>query len=617
MKIKEKKSVLIIAGLFAFVFGFHVILNLTVQNPWAMGDEIGVLATAARFSGYDWRNALQSPSNYGSGVNYYGGGFGILLTPLFILIKNRPYVLYQAILLVCALLQSVPVIFSYRILNKYLKLENKMLCACASVAACFFVASRATTAVNESMLSFCMWLSVYLVVVLYNEKNPKKVAGYSLLLSFVLSYSYTVHSRALVMIFVFCISIVLSRVIVKNKIVDLRFFVPGLLFFLCLANRFNDFIIQEVFVVTNGKINNTGASGAVSVISQMKGLFKGGNIRAFLDVIVSNWLSIGLVSAFTFSVCVFLFVIRFFKLIKKRVKKQSIESQEGLVVTLGFLVFGCTVGTLLLFGFNWLETSIIALENSEATRGYSYLRYMGAYYGAFITLLSYEVWKVRDNFKQNLAAWIISVATYILSFFYMYFSVLKRLPNPDGQLDYFHFFAPFNLSVFNESANGEKIIVSLLVGGIIAIFLYLLIYIKKYKTWALLFCIVIVYQYAYISLAFDGKYAHNLYESISSMTQLMNSNKDVKKEIESLYFPLISGHWEVPYLAQYYFPETDIIKEFPKEKDSIMIVYRQLEEKELNGKKFKHTIMPDNSYVYVSGDKYIELFESVGIKFVE
>ncbi len=330
-------------------------------------------------------------------------------------------------------------------------------------------------------------------------------------------------------------------------------------------------------------------------------------------MLFSNWLSLGLVTGFIFSVAVFLFLGRFYKISQKRIKKKAIDINEGLVLVVSTLVYGCTLGTFILFCFNWLESSQIALMNSEATRGYCYLRYMGSFYGAFTILFAYDI--IKRKKLQLLIASLISVGIYIMAYIYCYFSIFSRVTNPDEQLDFFHFFAPFNLSKYGEYANGEKIMISLLVVVIIGAIFAIVISFKRYKIWAFLFAIFILYQYSYISLEFDRKNALELHSNISSMLQLLDNNASVEKQIDVLYFPLITGHWEMPYLAQFYFPEIKIMKEFPASEDAIMIVYRELSEDELQGQEFKYSVLSDGSYIYVKGDKYLNMFESLGISF--
>lgn len=616
----KSKDLYITIALFVGVLIFHEILNLNIHNPWAMGDEIGVLSTSAFFSGYDWRTVLQAPSDYGAGVNYYGGGFGILFTPLFTILKKRPYLLYQLILLICSTIQSIPCILAYKLLYNHFKINNRIYCILFSIASSFFVASRATNAMNENMIILCMWIVAYIIVILATDKcSTGKKGGLSAVVSFILAYSYTVHSRALIIYGVFVCCIFFALIVYKKKLVLFKVFIPSSMLFYYIASLFNNYILNNVFLPINkveGVVQNTGTSAIVSVIGQFSDVFR--NLRAYLDLFISNLFSMGMVTGGLLIISFLIFICFFFRGIILRIKGISEDSDVQRSTVLGLFVFGCTIGMLLLFSMHWLSTSIDSLSNNEATRGYFYLRYMGAFWGPGMVIMALDIWRSKDS--QNkcfIFTWIATVALLFLSFAYIQFSILKRLNGKyDPQLDYFHFFSPFNGQKYGDYTNDLLLYRAVIIITIIIILIGVMIYFKKIIMTAVLVTVFIVYQYTYLALNFDAPYAMYMHSSTSSITDIVLNNNIY---IDNLYFPLVTGKWEVPYLVQYYLPEVDIIKEFPdaSEENVVMVVFKELDSDEYDLKEFYFALLQDGSYVYVKGNEIRQKLEGIGLTFLK
>lgn len=609
-KAKCRKILLI---LFMVVFVSRTLVNVFfIHHPWAMGDEIGTLATPAFFSGYDWRSVLIAPEGYGSGTNYYGAGFSIFLTPLFLLIKNNPYFLYQCILAVCSILQSMSVVLSFKIMFEKMKINNYFYCIFFAIASSFFVASRSTNAVNESMLIFCVWTLVYSILDLTSIISNKKRVFYSIFIPLILCYLQTVHSRTIVLIPVVLLCIFYIYLFYSKKSINFPVLIISFILFYYLANAFNAFIIDAVFSnPLETEMNNTVSDAAISILDQFKMIFLGGNIREFLDLFLSNLLALNFLtgSLFIVSVCIFA------KRIITTINYKRLGLGNDLVfiraTLIGLFIFLSVIGTLVLFSFNWLEESIIASQKLSATRGYFYLRYIGAFYSPVMCLIAYDIYKkstILNYLKIHLGSLLFDA---ILSF-YVYKSILDRVLAPNEQLDFFHFFSPFNLQKSDSFVTGNQIVISFLILFLLSTIFFLLINFNKRKIFSFLFCGFISYQYFYISIYFDGPTGDKIY---SKICPLVDTLKEDKQEcIKELYFPLISGGWETPYLAQYHLPNITINKSFPKNQEAIIVVYRELNSddfklNDLDFNEFSCVKLSNETYLYVRGDSYLTFIE--------
>lgn len=584
----------------------HTILNIFIKNPWAMGDEIGTLATGAHFAGYDWRSALQSPSDIGGGVNYYGGGFGIVFTPFFYLIKGRPYLLYQCILFVCSVLHSIIAPVSYFIMDEFFEIHNKTFLYIASLASSFFVFSRSTNAMNENALILCTWLTVMFSLMAFNTESQKKKSLYSVVLAFILGYSYTIHTRMIILAISFVLVLFLIKIISNKKIVNFKIFLISSIAFYYLASIFNKYIIRTVFIVgMESKIYNTSGTATNSVISQFVLLFKDGYWRAFFDILTSNLFSLSIVTLNLFFIAL---LIWFYKMVCAALKKKTeFETETELYnfVIVGGIVFIAVLGMIFLYSIQGLGNAVSAIRDSGITRSYIYLRYPGAFCGPLIVLISVIISKHICKIKTI----CFSLFLFLLSFVYVNSSILSRISNKgDEQFDYYHFLSPF--SWINQSELYREKNIYFITALITLVYLIIAIIAMKRKSilFIAIISLTIIYQYGYLALNYDKIYSSALYDKIDSIVLLYYDNPIVKKCINNstIYVPLSYNSWETPYLLQYYFPDAYIVKEKPSKNANGIIMSKRILDREELEEGYSEVQLDDELYIYTNRKQIIK-----------
>lgn len=615
---KNKKRIIIMLVCFCLTFLVRVILNLNIKNPWAMGDELGVMATGAYFAGYDWRQVLQLLNSDGGGANFYNGGFGIFLTPLFCLIKGRPYFLYQAILCVCALMQSLVVLISYQIMTKCFNIKNYYFCGAISVASSFFSVSRATNAMNESALILCTWGIIYLIMLLVQENSNKRVTIYSILLALILGYSYTIHTRTIVLIFSVIVAILFISFLNKKSLVRLSVFFLCLVGALLAAMKFNTFVLENVFVINDeSQVLNTGQTATISVFEGIKLFFKGGQWQAFGDVFLGNLFGLNLITINIFFVVFFVWLRSFWTNIYQVVFKKNspiIRKDDGFIM-LGLVVYICAFGMVFLYSIHVLANSIVAIQSESCTRSFFYLRYPGAFCGPIILMAGIIIWNCRTKIWKEIIALCIAG---ILCFSYVCVSILPRISeHGDAQFDYYHFFAPFYLGKFADEVLSNKIYIAFSI-TIILFILGIVLYIKRKRILLAIFCMsVFVYQYGYLAINYDAPQAEKINKYVYYVSETYYWNPDLKDKINTLYWPIIAGSWEAPYVAQYYMPELTVIKEVPQNVENFtMIAATLVDSNILQQEQCYWAQLDDYTYLYVKG-KDKEVWEDLGIVFEE
>lgn len=614
---KNIKDKHIMTFLLPFSFILHQVWNFYIKNPWAMGDELGVMSIAAHFSGYDWRGVLQSIGAENN-VNFYGGGFGILFTPLFILIKERPYVLYQAILCICSLFQSVSVIISYHIMNKRFKIENRLFCVLISIGASFFVVSRATNAMNENALILCSWIVTYFIIELSYSISDSKRRLFSLLLAIIFGYAYTTHTRALIFVASAILAMVIYELLFSKRLVIYKIFIPSLVTTFYLVSKFNTLILERMFLLDkSANVYNTGETAMISVFAGAVQFFSEWQWRALGDIFLTNVLGLSVVTINLFLIIFFIWGVVLFKCIRMRIKKQTeeISNDTKMYVILGMVVYLCSFGMLLLYSIHGLGNAIEAIDTGTCTRSHFYLRYPGAFLGPIITMGGIVIWKLKgvEKWKEAVAAILCAMLCHI----YTSFSVIPRIAEQgDKQFDFYHYFAPFYAGRYGQEVLAYHFYIMTATILILTIVLFLLIKSKKKVFSACFIMIIIIYQYVYLSYEFDKNQAAEIYNYTYATSEMFYRNKTLYEDIDTIYWPLIGGRWESPYVIQYFLPTVTIKKEIPKQHNDFIMITSKYVGQDVIGKGCYWTILDENTYLYAKG-KDVDLLEKIGIEFLE
>ena len=187
MNRKEKKywyfQIIISTIIICVTGGYHIYAE---KLPF-LGDEIGYLSSAAYFSGHDWSGVIST-------IPYYGYGYGILLTPLFLIFKD-PVLLYSAVLTLNIILLVLSFFIVIRCGCYFLK--GSSLTVITFIALLITLYSNNLVQVHfawsETVLYFLYWLSVLLIIKVTEKPSAKNL----IILIMCLFYMFAVHMRAL------------------------------------------------------------------------------------------------------------------------------------------------------------------------------------------------------------------------------------------------------------------------------------------------------------------------------------------------------------------------------------------------------------------------------------
>lgn len=174
------------------------------------GDEFGYWQSAAYLLGKDW-------SNVASTNGYYGFGMGFILAPIMYFFHDNTVFMYQAALVVEAVLLATCVPAAYMCLTNLKLCKSNVFKVLISLVTVVYPSNLifVRTTMAEVLLIFLFWWS-FLLAIKYIRSGKIILAVGLILLSV---YAYTVHQRALVMIIssIFIIFIKSGKKIISKK----------------------------------------------------------------------------------------------------------------------------------------------------------------------------------------------------------------------------------------------------------------------------------------------------------------------------------------------------------------------------------------------------------------
>ena len=162
----------------------------SVNTVWELGDEAGYLCNAAYFTGTDWSDVAKK-------MPYFGYGYSALLIPLFFICKNSINLIHGAIIfnIICILLAYFIQIYVMSIVCD--KCNRTVLAIFAFIVSLHpYLASNTLKILCEVFLTMWVWLIAYFLILSFKYRKKR----FFIMLGMVTSYSFFIHTRAIVVI---------------------------------------------------------------------------------------------------------------------------------------------------------------------------------------------------------------------------------------------------------------------------------------------------------------------------------------------------------------------------------------------------------------------------------
>lgn len=612
MEKRKQKVVINSVIVFLAVFIPKVILCIAAHPLSVPSDEIATMSVGAYLAGFDWSAVI-------SKAGYYGSGMTVFTAPIYWM-TDDPVIIYRAIGIFCAFLQSVPAVIAYYVSRKYYRIKEAAA-VLIGMACGLFVMARAHVIYNENALILVSWLAMLIIYKLHEVVDNKKAkCAYTFLLIFLLSYSMTLHTRAVTFWIVLVILLVCYRWGYGKWLLS----IPVMVF----VGITGWVVSQQLIYNVQSLLWNIGAgesirNGSINIRDGLQALLHLEDIRAWLSIVLGQIHTVGVFTggfAILF-ICVFVTIICQF-LFSKKIRQKLLEDSI-INISIPTIIFFLSAVMITIAGqsVSWLEGTISVYEGGYASQEYAvkafgYLRYFGVYCGPLLMVGMAWIAKEKElmlrYFKWALFIMIL-IEVYWITCIVPYIHLCREW----GVFEYYY---PFTWYSLEEPARYVAFMPASVAMFIIFFIGRLLI--KKDKRE---FCFLILYllflnTYCYHSLRWDDlnadiciSWANDGYRTVKAVEKTGNLPKVLY--VEDLWDKTDHNNF---YVYQFLLNRYQIIPERPESGlDEVVLFSNGVIEDgiydELLDDGYKYAYLGDYEIVLVKGESLQEIFEEAGI----
>lgn len=573
----------------------RVVLCMNTYPVRTISDEIATMSGAAYFAGLDWSGVI-------SKAGYYGSGFYSFFFWLFKLTDN-PFIIYKCMLIASSIVQASVAIVAFIIMKRYFQMKDGRVLCLFSIVSSYLVVTRANLTYNEHIMILITWVITWILLELRKSMGQKvRMRVLTVVLMLILSYSLTIHTRALTLWiacgFVIAIYYFVNRQWLVSKLVVVLGGGIGYI----LGQRFVLMIQNAIWAADGGGVRNGAVNIAINFqLSDPTTWFAG------ISVIFGQ---LNTISVFTGGFMILSFVAltwMMFAMLKERISKKVVVKTEdkNQYLIIGVLVLSSVGMTIAAQTISWLPGVINGIKDGIGTKEYAmkaltYIRYFGPYLGpAFMAglVLGY---KNLDWFKRYLKP---SVMIFFLLQIYWVIGIIPFIKN-NG----------YTKEVFTALAwklpSMPTVVWTYLPGVIITSILFVLIVLlyKKGKTVlpAALLCVLLIYQYVYCSINNDLHFSKAYMMRANAGYALAQEMEDKKTGLPDTLYVFDSSDkvdHQIFYLYQFLLNRYKIIPELPKAGNKDAVVFSNSGKvKQLLELGYQCIKLDKNEFVYANED---------------
>ena len=563
-----------------------------------ISDEASTMSIAAKLAGYDWSAVTAQ-------AGYYGIGTGALLSWAFKIFHSAIDV-YRASLIALAITESLVAVICFYIMKEMFQIKEDWKNICVSVAVGYIFVTRATVYYNEHLLGFSAWLILLALLKLYqHEDSKKKCMLWTLLLTTVLGYSMTLHTRAMIFYAAVIGAVIVYALFYQKCLVNLPLFCVGSVGMGAVAKWLVKFYQKSTWTESN--IRN--ASVSIDMTSHTNvGTVQ--RLEAWLDIILGQINMMTMISAGFLMVAFVVLICMCFKRIKVVfTQKTAIRDAafERMVLLMGIFGFVWVGMSVLGMSVTWLGNAadIIASGSggtANGARAFTYTRYVGPALGPIILMLSVILIQQEKEFKQYFYSSLKYIA--IVHAYWLVF-ILKYCYEVKGCAMQFY---PFS---FNRTlTSGYEVFLPFTFIFIILIFIFTVL--LKYKKGAYILPILalfIMYRYCYSTYYDDMAVQTQNKEDVNAIQTLYDSldekeRKSLPKEIYVTDQRAIEDHQNY-YIYQFIMYDRKILPTYPDEDVGEAILFTNKGDLQRNDiyKDYLEVQLDDNEYIWIKGEK--------------
>lgn len=569
------------------LFGFILI-------PYAVYDEGPALASAAYFSGKDWSSISSISAYYGFG--YYG-----LFAPLFEMTDN-PYVIYFVIVQINAFVQALYGVIAFRIMRKFLKVDNFFIVTISSCI-CSYLTTVRPVVYNEVPLVLLNWLIALTLCILVKigTDSRKKNIG-TLFLFGLMAYAFTIHTRSIILLLALLLLVLVYRICYEEWLISLRM-IPFGIIFVVVARECVE-LVQNLVWKSEDRISVANTTINLGIDSLK--IFDLTTWKSFFLVFIGQISTINLFSGGLFIMSLYI-IVKYVLLNWKALKNKS-DNRYYAVLTLMFLL--CCFGMIIGQAMSWMYAIYPSLQNDEvgnvhAYKAFSYVRYMGAFIGPFILCSLAIIQKNKFFLKRLDIVKIVVIDLLVLILWTNY--VLPLLDSNPYALEPY---VPFCFRKAHDPISIEQYKAALPWYLIICNFLVLSCFTKNLKSYYVFVLGLLIFQVSYMAKYNDSYYGeersktaaicYDFIEKLSNNCKVPKTLYAYNTDVQRLQFFLNN------YQIEPVIPD-DIVE------DSILIYQGKLDElTDIDLKEWNYILLGNDVYFLFQQKEYKEYVISMG-----
>lgn len=297
--------------------------------PYVLGDEFGYWTSAAYFFGYDW-------SGIASINGYFSFGYGLLLTPLFLLkdsvLMYRTAIVMNALFLVGSF--ALAYIAGQKLFPKIRAEIILLLAFAASVYPSYL--GYVQTNMSESLLLCLSWVVINLLLSLEKRDTAVKIIG----LGITVGYAYMVHMRALALVAACIVYLIYLFYRKKITLRNLCLFLIIILSMIVITHVVKAIITSNVYL--DGSLS--GSNDYAGQLGKIKYIFTFQGMIDFINSILGKLFYLG---AATYTVF-YWGIVRIYKEIRNIFKPSALKDTNHIYIFLAVLLI-FTIGISSIF----------------------------------------------------------------------------------------------------------------------------------------------------------------------------------------------------------------------------------------------------------------------------
>lgn len=599
---KDKSRMFYVGITTVLVFILLCLFNQFIPVMRSLPDEMGAVALAANWAGYDWSYVLTHPENY------YGSGQAFFLYPVFLLVKD-PMIAYQCLLGVGAFFRSLTVYIACKILidfygDEFTNCEIILL----GIISVFFSPTRTSNIDNEPMLTFICWLIIYLILLLQYADTEKKKTTYSFYLACVLGVSYISHTRALTYIVAIIPVLFIYYFFNKKMLVKLPALgiltVTFIISYIVVLNIQNKLFTNYDRIDSNAPVSNSTQALINSLTDGLVKFFSKRGMQGIADLFCCNLWGVFIFSGGLISIIIIYLYQQTKSIIIEYGHKKSINISKEYLPTVycmvGFLI------TLLGLCLKGIDGGInVRVEQSNISRGHFYLRYYGNFFSPMFLLITVKLLKNKIKISHALLSRIILLYLVIVGYCLLGCIKLASL-NHLYDLDWFYYFAPFTLKISKWPNSIQDLGYFWVATNVVLVFFVVLINVYKKRNKLILLLLLLfffIWEYVYGVINFDKEYAssENYYLSANASYDLWKMDSTIFDGCDTIFY--VNSIFGPQYIMQFIFLDKKVITDLTlldtTSGDNIIISNKLLEELEY---EYSYVKLDDNEYLYINSE---------------